>query len=428
MMLLDNEKLHWTENLEIWLITLLPALFSAYGGTAVALFCLLGINIIIKNFALKRWSFFGWHQDKNYKYDKFPLVFIFMIAYWTVYLVSLIWTENLSYGVREISSQTWMLLFPLIFAITDFREIGKHHIRSSLLWMVSFLTVTFIFRFVEFVYQYSCSQSDSFIWYMLSRSIEFYPTHHSYMSLYILTGLGFLYSEFQQIKKAHSPTLLAIMLSACACCLCMFLLCINSRAGLLCLLVLLLMCWIHIVFFKRNYKLGIISFIVGALLVAGIHFALPAHFRNLSSTVIELVSGNSDDCRLEIMKNACLVIKENPVLGVGAGDRMDVLSPFYENSVYGITYNPHNQYLDTMMTIGIPGIILLLMMIFIPLLKAFKERKFGFFTFFVIFAVSILFESMLERQMGIFFFCLMTFLFTLDSKKKSVSLQFNSIK
>lgn len=424
-MFIPQKEYHWTENLEILFLTLLPAMFAAYSLAAVILFCLLLVNVIVKNTILKRWSFFCWHQDKNYQYDRFPLFFILMISYWLIYLISLIWTQNVSYGWREVSSQIWMLLFPLIFAITDFREINKGHIRGAMITMGAFLSTVFVFRFAEVSYNY-IPDGDGFIWYMLCQANDFYPTHHSYMALYLLTALAFLYIVFFQIKKSKIPIITTTTLCLCVLCLCLFLMCINSRAGLLCLLILMMMCLAHLVIFKKKYVVGIISLALIVAMVVGVHFTLPEHFRNLSTTAMEMVSGDRSDGRIEIMKNSLAVIKENPIIGVGAGDRLDALAPFYENSENRITYNPHNQYLDTMMTTGIPGLIILLMLIFIPMIKAFKERKFGFFAFFILFGISILFESMLERQMGIFFFCLMLFLFTLDSQKKSVSLQIDS--
>ncbi len=102
--------------------------------------------------------------------------------------------------------------------------------------------------------------------------------------------------------------------------------------------------------------------------------------------------------------------------GTGIGSRQEVLNSYYIK--YGIYtgnpdlgdtgylgYNFHNQYLEVMVGTGIPGLILLLSII---ILKFFQERSKLFFPSMVYIAILIFFitESVLERQAGIVFFCL----------------------
>lgn len=406
----DLKNNHWTENLELACLTAMLVSIPFSSGVTLALTCLWLLVVILKNTLLKRWSFFGFHQDKDYQHYYMPKFLYLMMAYWLMYLLSMLWTQNQVAGWAEVGALMCFAFFPLIYAITDFRQVKRAHLRIMLWLFVLAMSCLFWLRFAIVASGYK-SGEDSFIWYMLTQANDFYVIHHSYMSVYLLTGLAFLYTEIWNVRQSRCKCLLLTAIVVCALSLCLFLMCINSRAGLLCLLLLLGMCWFHIVLVKRKYTVGVASLIVVALMVCAVHFVLPDHFRNLSSTVAQVMSGNVSDGRVEIMGNAITVIKDNPILGVGAGDRMDVLAPFYENNPEGIVYNPHNQYLDAFMTTGVGGFLILLCMMVFPAINAWKRKKLGMLMMMVVWSVSLLFESMFERQMGFVFFCLMMILF-----------------
>lgn len=102
--------------------------------------------------------------------------------------------------------------------------------------------------------------------------------------------------------------------------------------------------------------------------------------------------------------------------GTGIGSRQDILNTHYkEHGIYlgneelgdtgYLDYNFHNQYLETLVGTGIPGLLILgAILIFIFFTGMGKQ----FFPWMVYLLIAIFFctESMLERQSGIVFFCL----------------------
>lgn len=74
--------------------------------------------------------------------------------------------------------------------------------------------------------------------------------------------------------------------------------------------------------------------------------------------------------------------------------------------------NAHNQFSDTIIAVGLPGLILFLMMFACPIYLWIKNRNFDitFFSLLFIIAFNSLFESVLERQMGIMFFVFFYFI------------------
>ena len=69
--------------------------------------------------------------------------------------------------------------------------------------------------------------------------------------------------------------------------------------------------------------------------------------------------------------------------------------------------NAHNQYFDTMISVGLVGLLLMLAHFIVPLLLAVGKKPFGIICLLltVIVAFNAFFESVFEMQMGIIFFC-----------------------
>ncbi len=391
---------HWTEKMEVVSLAAMLLLIPVDSGASLVAACIWMINVVLKNTFLKRWSFFGWHQDKNYQYSKNYYFLIPMMCYWFAYLFSMLWTENQFAGWGEIGSLAWFFVLPLMCVCTDFRQISEKVVRMMLWLFVLSLSLLFVLLLTMTVVQ-ACQSEHSFLWFMMNQ--DFYHIHHSYMALYILTGLAFLYSEL--VRKKHVETRQWIGIIVCACCLLLFLVCINSRAGLLCLLFMLVLCWGHLCFVRKKYRFALISLVLVLLMVVAAHFTLPEHFRRLSVTIEQIAQGDKSDGRFEIMENAWSVVKDNMLLGVGAGDRMDELVPYY--GLREDVYCPHNQYLDTWMATGLLGLLLLLAMLVWPLVMSWRKRNIFSSMFLLMLMVSLLFESMLERQMGVVFTAVM---------------------
>jgi O-antigen ligase len=103
--------------------------------------------------------------------------------------------------------------------------------------------------------------------------------------------------------------------------------------------------------------------------------------------------------------------------GTGIDKRQETLDGYYTR--YGIYtgnpdlgdtgylgYNFHNQFLETMVGSGIPGLVLLLAII--PGILFRKKRAFFLpFSFYIITFIFFMTESVLERQAGLVFFCLL---------------------
>jgi len=130
---------------------------------------------------------------------------------------------------------------------------------------------------------------------------------------------------------------------------------------------------------------------------------------------------NSTSAHYLIWKNAVGLIKQHLIFGVGIGDVHDELNKEFvkNNFKFGIEkdFNPHNQFLNTMVALGITGLILLLALFFLPAYVAWQQKNWICFFFLVIIFLNCLTESVLERQAGIIFFAFFFSLFAVQLKR-----------
>lgn len=119
------------------------------------------------------------------------------------------------------------------------------------------------------------------------------------------------------------------------------------------------------------------------------------------------------DARMAINETAVKCIADKPVFGYGVGDYHGVLRERFGTEDYPILkgqhLNAHNQYTETALAIGLTGLSVMLFWLVTPLCIAWR-RKAGLWdvlalTFIVMFI--LLFESILERQMGMQFVALL---------------------
>ena len=392
----ELSSLHWTEKMEVVNLTAMLAMLPINSGVSLVFACCWFLSVALKNSILKRWSFFSWHQDQTYTYDKNVYVLIPMMCYCLAYLISMLWTENRAVGWIEVGEIAWFFLIPLACLCTDFRQVTKRMLRAMLWLFVLSMTLLFCYLLVNAIIVICQSSTHSLI-----AGLRVFPDymHHGYSSLYLVSGLTFLYTELIQKEKLGGKMLTLLLF--CACCMVLFLFFVNSRAGILCLIMLALVCGLHICLVQRKLRQGVTAIVAMLALAAVVHFALPEQFRRLSKTTTEIAEGETSDARFRIMESAWEVVKEHPLLGVGAGDRMESLVPYY--GTLDDVYCPHNQFLDAWLATGVFGMLILWAMLLLPMLVAWRKRQFFPLMVNLILIVNLLVESMFERQMGVVF-------------------------
>lgn len=135
---------------------------------------------------------------------------------------------------------------------------------------------------------------------------------------------------------------------------------------------------------------------------------------------LKMYSGSADDqnglaARLLIWASALELIKKKPVIGYGLVQSKEELIKKYQEKGFQIgvkeRYNVHNQYLESMLSAGIVGLLLFVGLLFYPLRAACKERKLLLLLVVLHYMLQSLVESTLTVQQELIFFWFFIWLF-----------------
>jgi hypothetical protein len=142
---------------------------------------------------------------------------------------------------------------------------------------------------------------------------------------------------------------------------------------------------------------------------------------------IELKDPNSGSMvqRFEYWRTSLLLIKQNPLIGVGTGDLPDAFEQQYRRMNSNLAsqnrLRSHNQYLSIAVAFGIFGLIWFLAVMFYPGIKTRSFNNYFYVVFWIILMVSMLTEDTIESQEGVTFYVLFTALMLLGREKTEES-------
>lgn len=330
--------------------------------------------------------------------------------FYLLYLAGLLYTTNFDYGWFDLEVKLSLFIFPLIFATSPwplFSEKRTHCILWS--FVAGCITGALILLGHAAVNEYSYGISSSFYYVKLA-----WYFHSSYLSMYYNFALGFL--VLQLLKNRNlSPQLWAFIVSLILFFLCMIFLLV-SKAGMLIMILIILSAamysWLRL---KRG--LTGLAIIAGGIMIFFMAYLLaPVTFSRLAGAERVVTSvqqanrlkAESNADRLAVWSVAGGIIKKNFLFGVGTGDVKDALLKGYreKNVIPALEhkFNAHSQYIQTFVTLGLAGFLLLLATLIFPAIRALRTGQDLYLGFLVIFAMNILFESMLEIQQGVVFY------------------------
>jgi O-antigen ligase len=151
---------------------------------------------------------------------------------------------------------------------------------------------------------------------------------------------------------------------------------------------------------------GTAGLLVSALLLMLLVPSLHNRFGEMSNAgTAEPAKGNTIAQRMMIMECSWKVFTAHPLWGTGSAHAQEALNDCYagdSRNQAGQTFNAHNQFMTQAISFGIPGLLCLLLC----LLFIFRRirRQPGGMVFILIILTWFMSESVLERQMGIYFF------------------------
>ena len=339
--------------------------------------------------------------------------FLFSFSFlYVFYLAGLVNTSNFHYAGEDLMTKLSILLFPLIFATSDVPISGG---RDQ--WMIikvfaaGCIAGSLVLLGRALYNSVVLHQAGAF--YYTSLSWTFHPGYYAMYLSFAMSNILFFMLIRQSVRgyvQIAGHILILVFLT-------LMIVLLSSKAGLL-LWISVVVFYTGIMMFRYKRWLGATAFAaIAAIVFLVLILAFPKAAGRVSQASKEIRmqypqgdQGQSTGERLAIWKASEEIIRRNLAFGVGTGDVKDALMEQYKadslEKVRTLKLNAHNQYLQTLITLGIFGLTLLAGLFVVPGISAFRKEYYIYFAFLFITGISMFFESMLERQAGVVFYAL----------------------
>lgn len=398
----DKRKMVHRKIFHILLVTIV-FFIPVYGRVIPILITLLFLNWLAEGTYIQTFPLLL--RDKN----RFVLIsFLFL---YLIYLAGLSYSSNLDYGSFDMEVKLSLLIFPLIFATSESIPLPGKIIKTALAGFIAGCFFSTLLLYGHAIYTTVTGQGFNMFYYS-NLSWYFHPT---YLALYHVFAIAVLINWFTEshggLSRNRLVALFLILNSF------VFALLLNSKAGYISLFIVFFFYAFYFTAVRKKRITGPLIIVIPVSLFIGSLILFPYSGQRLKQAGIDLQSADAHDKdpkstaeRIAVWKASLEIIREHPFFGVGTGDVKDALLTRYKADDFPkglrLKLNAHNQYLQTLIAIGVIGEIVLLYMLVFPAVLAFREKKYLYFLFIVIFALNITVESMFEIQAGVVFYAL----------------------
>lgn len=371
---------------------------------------------------------------KTMKFVFSPVLLTFVLLY-LAYAVGILFTDHMGDALGYLEKKLVLVLFPLLFSFRFQRQLDLRPITLGLILGTIVVTVLSVIHGIR-VYQLTHDFNNSF------GSTNYSYIHHPtyFAAIATITLLMVREGVRNKWKGFNYWTLVSYFLLTCANLLFCF-----SFASLL--FFLLLITVILIVYFYKRLPRTLFMVVVVLLPIipvaayyGNIHVQievdnakndLTAYIQN-PDLIFEKVRSNpsGNQTRLLMWTVSTQEFLEHP-MGSGTANFDDKLGKRLRDKglddYAALNYNPHNQFLQVAVEIGVLGLLIFLS-IFVGYFSMAKKYRFGLLFWLTLnLAFNCLFESMFQRQSGIVFYVLLFCLFTVYLQNRKFMVQNESV-
>jgi len=350
---------------------------------------------------------------------------LLMLGFYILYGLGLLYTVDQAEGWKEMEYKLGLLILPLVLATGP--KLNTHAVR--MICKVFYLATTaLIFVGVGMAIQRvmlgtQATLMEAVTYRTFSEPIGFDPI---YMAMYIILAIYSLVRDrwmdgqmrIINTPRFHELALLALFLVT--------LVFLSSRMEILVFICSLGYACMIYAWKSRRYLMPALVFagtVISIYALISVNSVNQERFEEMVDMEADYTENKwgGRSVRIEKWKNAVECWSATPIIGAGTGDAMDELMKVYARNDFEIAlfyaFNPHNQYLQTAITLGIVGVIWLLLLLAHMLWIGFKRHDMYFMLFAQLVTLSMITESMLERQQGIVFIVFFSLLLYIDASR-----------
>lgn len=373
------------------ILFIIPALPSNAKAIAIVFFVLTTLSFLFYR---------KWHFNKNLFFTN-ALIYLIILG-------TLLYSDNMEYATRKITTMVSLLVFPFVFSMFTKEEI-RVVFKNVKSYLLLFVLAVFLFNIVGLGYAYYLrphySVTEMLIHYPTLVALHFgkFSIHPIYISMNC--AIAVLLS-FYAMKEYRSKLMIALLLLIDLV-LVLFLMWYAKKGPLIALMIA---GSLFVVFQRKEqllkpYLIGLV--LIGALIVIG-----PKTRKNFSELFkIEHIDGGnvtSTNLRYTINQISTQLILNAPFTGYGVGDYNDVLHHAYEQNGNDILvagkYNAHNQYFSLVLIGGVLCLLALLLSMAINMVYAIRFDNQILMLLLIFYGIVMCTENILEREDGVIYF------------------------
>ena len=327
-------------------------------------------------------------------------LYLFFATTYIMYAISMLYTSNVSDGWQNMEKKLSFIIFPLFFFVSDMTYLSSKRIKALFYAFLSGLLLFIVSNMLWAIYDFIVLDAPirRFLGWEITK-INY--IHHTYIAMYACFGIIYSFVElFDNHLKSKGK--IAFLLSTLVLST-LFVILVESRAGILCMFLLFACLFAWLFFVKKKRMITMCVGTAFAVLLVIFFLLFPSGLNRIIKTQQDLVdTEHKEDIRITLLKAGLSVAKENCMFGVGVGDRCDVLIKYYED-----------QFVDTTISIGMLGLLLLLGYFVVPIVLFAINKRWDVVMLLFLFSIAFnaVFEAVFETQTGIlyfnFIFCLL---------------------
>lgn len=351
------------------------------------------------------------------------------IAFFIAHACSYFYSADKSESLFDLQTKLSLLILPLIVGTGP--SLDKAKTEKLFGAFISGLTLIALYCIIKAFGKWQSGHNTEVFFY--HNLIDGLSANAVYYALYSFMGLSILVlyqweDSILKWKLAYYFVLLVLVI---------FFILLSSKTLLLLLFVLLVPVYLRKLFLRSRKTAIAVSFI-GILLIGLISFTHnPIRTRYIDLTENsdqkdwkpELSNGqkqhfNNLTLRLFLWQTALNNVQEHNLWLKGCGNggvkqlqKQKILSYGSNNKLLNVDpplwdYNLHNMYLQVLMMLGLPGLVLFVLLLIMPFFMGRKLKDWVLFAFFNISIVIFMFqEAALQTQAGILFFLFFSMVF-----------------
>jgi len=337
---------------------------------------------------------------------------MYMVLYMAFHVLALAWSPSRAQGLDKLFLRLPLLLVPISVIFIDPRQSMLHRLRWAFVISTSVISFFLLVRGVLIWFS-------GFGWPVYLTFSPF--IHPAYLALAVGSSLFLLFGSGWMKDPSRFTAQIAAMVV-----LCITLMSLSSKAQILSVLAIGTVWAISVV--RSKYGTWKTSALVAATVIIIVPLGYDQLMQNarMRQGVVELHNLEADDPDETSTGSRVILWRESAhhamlqPWGYGTGHDKQVISErLVDIGRFRLAQkrpNTHNQYLGDVLSVGVQGCIALVLMLLLPAVSAWRYGVSGAVPVIALLAMSLLTESMLERQTGV---ALSAFLLTILTYRPS---------